>query len=106
MFKHLYPSSPILQMLTSKMLVHDPKKRVTILYVFILSRAVWTFFRKMVISIEQHIFITKTPDFIISFELQLVYQAARYNTGVLSCIYTFFMRNRFISHYSSPREVK
>ena len=34
MFKHLYPSSPILQMLTSKMLVHDPKKRVAILYVF------------------------------------------------------------------------
>ena len=29
MFKHLYPSSPILQML-----VHDPKKRVAILYVF------------------------------------------------------------------------
>ena len=34
MFKHLYPSSPILQMLTSEMLVHDLKKRVTILYVF------------------------------------------------------------------------
>ena len=30
-FKHLYPSSPILQMLTSKKLVRDPKKRVAIL---------------------------------------------------------------------------
>ena len=34
MFKNLYPSSPILQILTSKMFVHDPKKRETILYVF------------------------------------------------------------------------
>ena len=51
---------------------------------------------------------TKTLDFIISFELHLVYQAACCITGVLSCflIYTFFMRNRFISHCSSPRKVK
>ena len=34
MFKHLYPSSPSLQMSTSKMLVHDSKKQVTISYVF------------------------------------------------------------------------
>lgn len=33
-FKHLEPTSTILQMLSNKMLVHDPKKRVTILYVF------------------------------------------------------------------------
>ena len=30
MFKYLYPLSSILQMLTSKMLVHDPEKRVKI----------------------------------------------------------------------------
>ena len=33
---------------------------------------------------------TKTLDFIISFELYLVYQAACYITGVLSCTYTFY----------------
>ena len=39
MFKHLYPSSPIFQMLTSKMPVHDENKRMTILYAIMLSRA-------------------------------------------------------------------
>ena len=34
MFKHLYPSSPIPQMLRSKTLPRDPKKRVAILYIF------------------------------------------------------------------------
>ena len=33
MFEHLYPSSSIFEILTSKMHVRDPKKRVTILYV-------------------------------------------------------------------------
>ena len=31
MFKHLYPSSPVLQMLRSRMLCHDSKKWVTVL---------------------------------------------------------------------------
>lgn len=34
MFKYLYPSGPVLQMLTFKILFHDTKKRVTILYIF------------------------------------------------------------------------
>ena len=38
---------------------------------------------------------TKTLDFIISFELHLVYQAACYITGVLSCIYTFLYEEPF-----------
>ena len=38
---------------------------------------------------------TKTLDFIISFELYLVYQAACYITGVLSCTYTFFYEEPF-----------
>ena len=62
----------------------------------ILSRAVWTLFRKMVISSLNSTFsITETLDFIISFELHLVYQAACYITGVLSCIYTFFYEEPF-----------
>ena len=40
MFTRLYPSSSILQMLTSKMLVRDLKKRATIFYVLILYRVV------------------------------------------------------------------
>ena len=38
---------------------------------------------------------TKTLDFIISFQLHLVYQAACHITGVLSCIYTFFCEKLF-----------
>ena len=38
---------------------------------------------------------TKTIDFIISFELHLVYQAACYITGTLSCTYTFFYEKPF-----------
>ena len=51
-------------------------------------------------------------DFIISFELHLhllelyLLTFACYITGILSRIYTFFMRNRFISHYINPRKVK
>ena len=39
MFKLFYPSNSILQMVTFKMLVHDPKQRLTIFYVLILYRA-------------------------------------------------------------------
>ena len=107
MFEHLYPSSPLLQMLTSKILVHDPKNWMTILCVFhTLFRAYGRCSRKwLLILLNSTLFITKALDFIISFELYLVYQAASYINGALSCIYTFFMRNRFISHYSSPKKV-
>ena len=37
-FKNLHPPSSILQMLTSKMLAHDPKKQVTQFYVLVLYR--------------------------------------------------------------------
>ena len=40
LLKHLYPSSSVLQMLTSKMVVRDTKKRATTFCVLILYRAV------------------------------------------------------------------
>ena len=38
MFKRFYPSNSILQMVTSEMLVRDPKQRLTIFYVLTLHR--------------------------------------------------------------------
>ena len=84
MFKHLYPSSPMLQMLTSKMLAHDRKKRVTILYVFNTLQSCMVVDQELNSSLSSTSFITKTLDFIISFGLHLVYQAACYITGILS----------------------
>ena len=40
MFKRFYPSNSILQMVTSEMLVRDPKQRLTIFYVLTLHRVV------------------------------------------------------------------
>ena len=56
-FKHLHPSSSILQLLTSKMLVHDPTKQVTGLYVFNTPQSCMEVVQEMFISfIKQYVF--------------------------------------------------
>ena len=56
-FKHLHPSSSILQLLTSKILVHDPTKQVTGLYVFNTPQSCMEVVQEMFISfIKQYVF--------------------------------------------------